>query len=168
MKSGWKFKLASWVGALGLALFVSNASHAAIFSFTGPDTQTSPSQPQIGGQDAGFDNNFSLDIIGSPLDLVISIVNVVNPSLFVGNIQAEFNGGGLFNTPLNVNNVGAGSYTVHIHGITGGTKDDTGSYQVQITATDVAKTPIPGAALLFGSGLAALGFAKRRKKGAQA
>jgi hypothetical protein len=168
MKASWTLHLARWIGGLSLALFVSSASHAAIFSFTfAPDSQLSSAQSQIGNQTAGFTNNFGIDLFNQNYDLVISIINVVDPSSIFANLMVAFDAGGQSISPLNVFNIGGTGHTIHISGITNGTSGQSASFQVQVDATNVRETPIPAAALLFGSGLAALGFTGRKKKSAQ-
>jgi len=167
MKSGWKLHLASWIGALGVAFFISSASYAApVFTFDTPGTQTSPSQSQIGGQGAGFTNNFDIQLNNQPYDLTISIVNISDPNSILANLMIAFDAGGSSVSPLLVSNVLEGLHIIHVTGLTGGTGDQNASYQVRVEASQVAQTPIPAAALLFGSGLAVLGVARRRKKAA--
>ena len=179
MKSGWKLHLASWIGALGVALFVSSAGHAATFTFDGNSLIT-PQDTGIltttGGQTNAIIAQPSFSLLGDgTFDITITFTNeslddgdIDSPGLRLdGTLNALVN-------PLILTGLSSpSSFIVDLLGTTVGTSAT--HYNFKITADAVfhprvAQTPVPAAALLFGSGLAVLGAAgrKKRKKATQA
>jgi len=173
MKSGWKLHLASWIGALGVALFVSSAGHAATFTFDG-NALITPQDTGVltttGGQTGAILAQPSFSLLGDgTFDITITFTN---ESLDDGDITGaglRLNGtaDALVN-PLILSLVSSPSdFVVNLLGTTAGVSSN--HYNFKITADavfhpKVAQTPVPAAALLFGSGLAVLGAAGRRKR----
>jgi len=170
MKVGTLSRIARWAGGLCVALVmagVSSVGHAAVLSPSTPLEYISGYIPATG--DLSFSQSYNVTL--SPLDHLVRIDYTDISTTFsppgncltcgITDLMVTFNDG--VNSPFNYNIadfpvtflLAAGTYDFTI---SGHTKTDGGAFDVKLSAV-----PIPGAALLFGSGLAFLGLSGRRR-----
>jgi hypothetical protein len=182
-------RLSALAGGIGLSLIVANSANAAVVPITSGSHTFSPCTQSLNPFE-GCGGFFFVDTISFNLLTQTTIVFTLTDTST--GLQSDYDlfGWGLFGpdsdlpifgsgfgSPLSPGGVtlDAGSYALGIggtvnnfptgrFGIAHGTNGASYNYEIDALTTEVAQTPIPAAALLFGSGLAVLGFTGRSRK----
>ena len=115
----------------------------------------------VSGNETEFHHSFTFDADAGTAHA--AAVSVEIPELVgIDNLQIRLNDGN-WGTLVTESFATAGSNTLEVKGITSGAFG--GNYKADLALSEV---PIPGAALLFGSALAGLGYVRRRRQVAAA
>ena len=166
-------RLASMVGAIGLAVFASGSANAALVSsFQLNNVGDNVAYQRVVPSPGSFTDDFTLTLTAD-FSITVSVADTTtNPggSRGINNLDVEILGvaGPIGPLPAIITTSLLAANSPFTIRVTGERKGNAGVYTLYVNtlSREVGEVPIPGAALLFFSGLGALGMFGRKRKAA--